>query len=36
VGARHAVTDVFDDLKRLRAGTTLDLPLRQAIEHGRD
>jgi prevent-host-death family protein len=35
--AQHQrVANVFDDLKRLRAGTTLDLPLRQAIEHGRD
>lgn len=35
-GARHRVANVFDDLKRLRAGITLGMPLRQAIEHGRD
>lgn len=33
---RQRVAKVFDDLKRLRAGTTLDMPLRQAIELGRD
>jgi prevent-host-death family protein len=33
---RQRVANVFDDLKRLRAGTTLGMPLRQAIEHGRD
>ena len=33
---RQRVASAFDDLKRLRAGTTLGMPLRQAIEHGRD
>jgi prevent-host-death family protein len=33
---RQRVAKVFDDLKRLRAGTTLDIPLRQAIALGRD
>ncbi|MCU0922028.1 MAG: type II toxin-antitoxin system prevent-host-death family antitoxin [Burkholderiaceae bacterium] len=33
---RQRVAKVFDDLKQLRAGTTLGVPLRQAIEHGRD
>ncbi len=33
---RQRVAKVFDDLKRLRTGTTLDMPLRQAIELGRD
>jgi len=33
---RQRVASVFDDLERLRAGTTLGMPLRQAIEHGRD
>ena len=30
------VTDAFDALAALRAGVTLDLPLRDAIEQGRD
>jgi len=33
---RQRVADAFDGLKRLRAGTTLDMPLRQAIDLGRD
>jgi prevent-host-death family protein len=33
---RQLVAKVFDDLKQLRTGTTLDMPLRQAIELGRD
>jgi len=33
---RQRVASAFDDLKRLRIGTTLDMPLRQAIELGRD
>lgn len=33
---RQRVAEALDELKRLRAGTTLDLPLRQAIEQGRD
>lgn len=33
---RQRVAEALDELKRLRAGTTLDLPLRQAIELGRD
>jgi prevent-host-death family protein len=33
---RQRVANVFDDLKRLRAGPTLGMPLRQAIEQGRD
>ena len=33
---RQRVAGVFDDLKRLRTGVTLDMPLRQAIELGRD
>jgi prevent-host-death family protein len=33
---RQRVAKAFDDLKRLRTGTTLDMPLRQAIELGRD
>ena len=33
---RQRVANVFDHLKRLRADTTLDMPLRQAIELGRD
>ena len=36
VAQRQRVAKVFDDLKRLRSGTTLDMPLRQAIELGRD
>jgi len=30
------VSEALDALKQLRAGTTLDMPLRQAIELGRD
>jgi prevent-host-death family protein len=33
---RQLVANVFDDLKQLRTGTTLDMPLRQAVELGRD
>jgi prevent-host-death family protein len=33
---RQRVAQAFDDLRQLRAGTTLDLPLRQVIEQGRD
>ena len=33
---RQRVTDAFDALAALRAGVTLDLPLRDAIEQGRD
>jgi prevent-host-death family protein len=33
---RQRVANTFDDLKRLRTGTTLAMPLRQAIELGRD
>jgi antitoxin (DNA-binding transcriptional repressor) of toxin-antitoxin stability system len=33
---QQRVSEAFDDLARLGAGTTLDLPLRQAIEEGRD
>ena len=33
---RQRVADAFDELKRLRTGTTLDMPLRKAIELGRD
>jgi hypothetical protein len=30
------VAAAFDELGRLRSGTTLGLPLRQTIEQGRD
>jgi len=33
---RQRVVNAFDDLKQLRTGMTLDMPLRQAIELGRD
>jgi len=33
---RQRVAEVFDELARLRAGTTLDVPLQQAIGQGRD
>lgn len=33
---RQKVADAFVALGELRVGTTLDLPLREAIEHGRD
>ena len=33
---RQRVTDALDALANLRAGVTLDLPLRDAIEQGRD
>jgi prevent-host-death family protein len=33
---RLRVSATLDELKRLRDGTTLDAPLRQAIELGRD
>ena len=33
---RQRVAEAIDALGRLRAGTTLQLPLRQAIELGRD
>lgn len=33
---RQQVAEALGGLKRLRAGTTLDVPLRQAIELGRD
>ena len=33
---RQHVAQIFDQLARLRAGTTLGQPLRQAIEAGRD
>jgi prevent-host-death family protein len=35
-GHKQRVVEALDALKRLRAGTTLDMPLRQAIELGRD
>lgn len=36
-GARRAgVEQAFADLRRLREGVTLDAPLRDAIEQGRD
>jgi len=35
-GKGQRVSEAFDALKRIRAGTTLDMPLRQAIELGRD
>jgi prevent-host-death family protein len=31
-----AVEQVFEELARLRAGVRLDIPLREAIESGRD
>ncbi len=33
---RQAVADTFAALNALRAGISLDLPLREAIEQGRD
>ena len=33
---RQKVTEVFAALGALRAGTRLDIPLREAIEQGRD
>jgi hypothetical protein len=30
------VAEAFDELARLRAGSALDVPLREAIEQGRD
>jgi prevent-host-death family protein len=33
---RQRVAEAFDELARLRAGSTLDVPLREAIEQGRD
>jgi len=33
---RRRVDDAFEALAQLRRGITLDLPLRQAIEQGRD
>ncbi|MDP1912184.1 type II toxin-antitoxin system Phd/YefM family antitoxin [Brevundimonas sp.] len=33
---RQSVAAALDDLARLRRGTVLDIPLRQAIEKGRD
>ena len=33
---KRRVCEALDALKRLRADTTLDMPLRQAIELGRD
>lgn len=33
---RQKVSAVFANLKRLRKGVTLDVPLREAIETGRD
>jgi len=35
-GKGRGVSEALDALKRIRAGTTLDMPLRQAIELGRD
>ena len=33
---RHRVAEAFDELSKLRRGVSLDIPLRQAIEAGRD
>jgi prevent-host-death family protein len=33
---RHRVAAALEDLAQLRRGTVLDIPLRQAIEEGRD
>lgn len=33
---KQRVSEAIDALRRLRAGTTLNMPLRQAIELGRD
>ena len=33
---RRRVAEAIDELERLRAGTTLGMPLRQAIDLGRD
>ena len=33
---RQRVAQAFEDLALLRAGTSLDIPLREAIEQGRD
>ena len=33
---RQRVAAVFDALKRARKGVTLDIPVRQAIDEGRD
>ena len=33
---RQRVAEAFDELARLRAGSALDVPLREAIEQGRD
>ena len=36
LGKREQVIRVFSELARLRSGTVLDMPLKQAIEQGRD
>ena len=36
LGQKQRVSEALDALKRLRAGTTLDIRLRQAVELGRD
>lgn len=36
VSQRQRVAGVFDTLRAQRKGVTLDLPLRQAIQQGRD
>jgi len=33
---RQCVSEAFAALSKLRCGVSLDVPLRQAIEHGRD
>jgi len=33
---RQRVAEAFEELSKLRRGVSLDIPLRQAIEHGRD
>jgi hypothetical protein len=33
---RQRVAEAFEKLSKLRRGVSLDMPLRQAIEHGRD
>lgn len=33
---RQRVAEAFDELSKLRRGSSLDMPLRQAIELGRD
>lgn len=35
-GQSSAVEQVFEELARLRAGVRLDIPIREAIESGRD